>query len=733
MDKLFADIILPLAVPTCYTYSTPETMLPTLKVGMLVNVPLGKSRHYNGIVLKIHSDCKEGINYKPIEKIVLPQPILTENQIRLWQWIAEYYMCKLGDVLKAAIPTALFKAEYKARTETFLRLAATDWTPLFDKRKPTVQQHSLLNWLKDFPDGISLAEAQERSSVAVINLLEKKGIVEKFSKERSRFCYGGELQPSSKLSPAQQKAFDGIKVCFEADSKPVLLHGITSSGKTEIYIKLIEKAVAEGHQVLYLVPEIALTTQLTKRLQKFFGDKMLVYHSKLNDQERAEVYKDVLADERYKIVLGVRSAVFLPFRNLGLVIIDEQHDSSYKQQEPAPRYNAVNCAIMLAKEYNAKVVMGSATPSVEGYYNALTGKWHLVELKQRFKEIEPPSIEVVDMRVERGKRKVQSMFSWILRDKIIEAVNAGEQVILFHNRRGYASLVECEKCGWVPKCDKCSVSLTYHKQRETLECHYCGHKTPMPAVCPVCGEKLSTIGYGTEQVESALKEFLPDAKVLRLDLDTTKGKNSYKSILDKFSRREADILLGTQMVSKGLDFEGVSLVGVINADTMLDYPDFRSSEVGFQTLLQVAGRSGRSRKQGVVVLQTSHAEYPIIEQIVNSNYIAFYNEQISIRSLFSYPPFCRVMFILMRSRNKNAVLRAASEIAGSLLAVLPGAVLGPEAPPVGKIQNYYCQRVLVKVSPAYSLVSVKKSISHTIDVVRHNYGGVEITVDVDPI
>lgn len=729
----FADIILPLAVPTCYTYSTPETMLPTLKVGMLVNVPLGKSRHYNGIVLKIHSDCKEGINYKPIEKIVLPQPILTENQIRLWQWIAEYYMCKLGDVLKAAIPTALFKAEYKARTETFLRLAATDWTPLFDKRKPTVQQHSLLNWLKDFPDGISLAEAQERSSVAVINLLEKKGIVEKFSKERSRFCYGGELQPSSKLSPAQQKAFDGIKVCFEADSKPVLLHGITSSGKTEIYIKLIEKAVAEGHQVLYLVPEIALTTQLTKRLQKFFGDKMLVYHSKLNDQERAEVYKDVLADERYKIVLGVRSAIFLPFRNLGLAIIDEQHDSSYKQQEPAPRYNAVNCAIMLAKEYNAKVVMGSATPSVEGYYNALTGKWHLVELKQRFKEIEPPSIEVVDMRVERGKRKVQSMFSWILRDKIIEAVNAGEQVILFHNRRGYASLVECEKCGWVPKCDKCSVSLTYHKQRETLECHYCGHKTPMPAVCPVCGEKLSTIGYGTEQVEAVLKEFLPDAKVLRLDLDTTKGKNSYKEILDKFSRREADILLGTQMVSKGLDFEGVTLVGVINADTMLDYPDFRSSEVGFQTLLQVAGRSGRSRKQGVVVLQTSHAEYPIIEQIVNSNYIAFYNEQISIRSLFSYPPFCRVMFILMRSRNKNAVLRAASEIAGSLLAVLPGAVLGPETPPVGKIQNYYCQRVLVKVSPAYSLVSVKKSISHTIDVVRHNYGGVEITVDVDPI
>ncbi len=727
----FADIILPLAVPTCYTYSTPETMLPTLKVGMLVNVPLGKSRHYNGIVLKIHSDCKVGINYKPIEKVVLPQPILTENQIHLWQWIAEYYMCGLGDVLKAAIPTALFNAEYKPQSEAWLRLAIDEWSKLFGNRKPTDKQKTLLDRLS--ASNLSVAEAQSLVSVAVINGLIKKCAVERYYVDKSRFSYTAPLTELHRLSDAQQTAYNQVIEAFGNDSKPVLLHGITSSGKTEIYVKLIEEVVNSGGQVLYLVPEIALTTQLTKRLQKFFGDKMLVYHSKLNDQERAEVYKDILEGSKHSVVLGVRSAVFLPFKNLKLVIIDEQHDSSYKQQEPAPRYNAVNCAIMLAMDYNAKVVMGSATPSVEGYYNALTSKWHLVELRQRFKEIEPPAIEVVDMRVERSKRKVQSMFSWTLRDKIIDAVNAGEQVILFHNRRGYASLVECEKCGWVPKCDKCSVSLTYHKQTETLECHYCGHKTPMPAVCPVCGEKLSTIGYGTEQVESALKEFMPDARVLRLDLDTTKGKNSYKEILDKFSRREADILLGTQMVSKGLDFEGVTLVGVTNADTMLDYPDFRSSEMGFQTLLQVAGRSGRSKKQGVVVLQTSHADYPIIEQIVNSDYVAFYSEQIAIRHLFSYPPFCRVMFIIVRSRNKNTASRAASDMANSLLRVLPDAVFGPETPPVGKIQNYYCQRVMVKVLPAYSLTSVKNSISYHIDVIKRNYGGVEFTIDVDPI
>lgn len=728
---MFADIILPLAVPTCYTYSTPETMLPTLKVGMLVNVPLGKSRHYNGIVLKIHSDCKVGINYKPIEKVVLPQPILTENQIHLWQWIAEYYMCKLGDVLKAAIPTALFNAEYKPQSEAWLRLATTEWSQLFGNRKPTDKQKSLLETLS--ASNLSMAEAQSLVSVAVINGLIKKCAVERYYVDKSRFSYSAPLTELHKLSDTQQIAYNSVLKYFAKDHKPVLLHGITSSGKTEIYVKLIDDVVKNGGQVLYLVPEIALTTQLTKRLQKFFGDKMLVYHSKLNDQERAEVYKDILEGSKHSVVLGVRSAVFLPFKNLKLVIIDEQHDSSYKQQEPAPRYNAVNCAIMLAMDYNAKVVMGSATPSVEGYYNALTNKWHLVELKQRFKEIEPPAIEVVDMRVERSKRKVQSMFSWTLRDKIIDAVNAGEQVILFHNRRGYASLVECEKCGWVPKCEKCSVSLTYHKQIETLECHYCGHKTPMPAVCPVCGEKLSTIGYGTEQVESAIKEFMPDARVLRLDLDTTKGKNSYKEILDKFSRREADILLGTQMVSKGLDFEGVTLVGVINADTMLDYPDFRSSEQSFQTLLQVAGRCGRKLRRGEVVMQTSHASYPIVQQVVNSDYQAFYDEQIAVRRALSYPPFSRMAFIYVKGKNLNAVSSSAQMLASVLGKKMPGCILGPGMPPVAKISDYNIRRIVVKIMPSVSISESKAFIGYAIKETLRNYGSITVYTDIDPV
>lgn len=725
-DK-YADIILPLAVPTCYTYRIPSTMLPTLKVGMLVNVPLGKSKHYNGIVLRVHGEGQQGIAYKEIDKLLLPEPIVSEQQIELWNWISSYYMCKMGYVLNVAIPRALFNTSYKPVTVLMLRLTDAETGKL------TAKQKELVDYLKDNPEGVKLSDATEVASASVINTLEKHGIVEKFSAEQSRFHYDGELQASSKLSSAQQKALDGIETCFSSDSKPVLLHGITSSGKTEIYIKLIEKTISEGRQVLFLVPEIALTTQLTRRLEKIFGDTLLVYHSKLNDQERAEVYKNVLTESRYKIILGVRSAVFLPFRNLGLVVIDEQHDSSYKQQEPQPLYNAVSCAIMLAHSYGAKVLMGSATPSIEAYFNALSGKWHLIELNSRYKEIEPPQIGVVDMVTERKKRKVQSMFSWTLRDKIKSAIAAGEQVIVFHNRRGFASHVQCERCGWVPKCEKCSVSLTYHKTKNSLECHYCGHTIPMPEVCPVCGGEISPVGYGTERVESALKEFLPDVRVLRLDLDTTKGKNSYKNILEKFARREADVLLGTQMVSKGLDFEGVSLVGIINADTMLDYPDFRSSETGFQTLLQVAGRSGRSKKQGEVVLQTSHADYSIVSQVVNSDYVEFYNEQIAIRQLFSYPPFCRVLFIIVKGKNRLTVANSSTMIASSLREVMTDAVFGPEEPPVAKIQNFYIKRVMVKIPHSLSLSSVKDTIQYVIDNALRSYGGIGVTVDVDPI
>lgn len=728
---LYADIILPLAVPTCYTYSVPDTMLPTLKVGMLVNVPLGKSRHYNGIVLSLHSECKSGINYKEIDRVVLPEPILTENQIHLWQWIAEYYMCGLGDVLKAAIPTALFNAEYKPQSEAWLRFATNEWNQLFGGRKPTDKQRTLLDRLSE--SNISMAEAQSLVSVAVVNGLIKKGVVERYYVDKSRFSYSAPLIELHKLSDAQQIAYNQVCEAFGSDLKPVLLHGITSSGKTEIYVKLIDEVVKNGGQVLYLVPEIALTTQLTERLRAFFGDKMLVYHSKLNEQERAEVYKDILDGSKYSIVLGVRSAVFLPFKNLKLVIVDEQHDASYKQQEPAPRYNAVNCAIMLSSMYKANTLLGSATPSIEGYYNAVSGKWHLVELNKRFKDIEPPETIVVDMRAERSKRKVTSMFSWILRDKIIEAVSAGEQVILFHNRRGYSSQVHCEACGWVPMCDSCSVSMTYHKGSNSLECHYCGKRLPMPQKCPVCGGEISAYGYGTEQVEAVIREFLPNACVLRLDLDTTKGKNSYKNILEKFARHEADILLGTQMVSKGLDFEGVSLVGIINADTLLDYPDFRSTEFSYQTLLQVSGRSGRAHKRGEVVLQSSHAEYPIVGQIITSDYKGFYKEQIEVRRLFSYPPFSRVIFISLKSKNINAVQGASRLLVSFLSEQLKGMVLGPEIPPISKIRDYNIRRVMIKIPVTNSVSAAKVAVEQAIERMNRKYSMVSTIIDVDPI
>jgi len=730
LEGRLADIVLPLAVPTCYTYRIKETDIPTLKVGMLVNVPL-RNKVYSGIVLKIHNDFRENITYKPISSIVLPEPIVCEQQIELWNWISSYYMCKMGYVLKAAIPNALFNSSYKALFDTYIKLSMRDWISLFPKGKVTDRQKLLIDAISN-SGSLKLSDAQDIVSASVINTLEKKGVIEKFLVERSRFRYSGESLASSPLSDVQAEAYNKIKGLFALDSKPVLLHGVTSSGKTEIYIKLIEDAISKGGQVLFLVPEIALTTQLTSRLEKIFGDTLLVYHSKLNDQERAEVFKEVLSGQRYKIVLGVRSSVFLPFKNLKLVIVDEQHDQSYKQQEPQPLYNAVHCAIVLASKYGANVVMGSATPSIEGYYNSLNSKWHLVELLQRYGNVELPETTVVDMRTQRRKNEVQSMFSWILRDKIVDAISRGEQVILFHNRRGYASSVHCEKCGWVPTCKSCSVSLIYHKSTNTLDCHYCGHKSAMVDKCPICGGEITTFGYGTEQVEDVIKEFLPSARVLRLDIDTTKGKYSYKDILEKFGNKEADILLGTQMVSKGLDFESVSLVGIVNADTITDYPDFRSTELAFQTLLQVSGRSGRSKKRGEVVLQTSHAEYPLINQIVNTDYTSFYNEQIDIRRLFSYPPFCRIVFISLKSKNIRAVQSAASLLVSKLSELLQNCVFGPEIPPVSKIAEYNIRRVMVKIPLTLSNSFAKGAIADAISNIENRYPVVSLFVDVDP-
>lgn len=724
---MYIDVILPLAVPKCYTYIVPENFSAVVRQGSLVRVTLGR-KFYNGIVLRLHDDAEEGINYKPVLGVLSNGPIVSGEQIELWQWIARYYMCKIGDVLKAAIPTALYNNSYRSRTFIAVRLLSGY------EHKPTAKQLCLIDFLarESCQRVVSLSEALEVASAAVVNLLEKKGVIEKFVAERSRFTYNVTVVKENSLTNAQQRAYDEIKQLF-AQSKPVLLKGVTSSGKTEIYVKLIKDAIAQGRQVLYLVPEIALTTQLKARLERVLGDALFVYHSKFNEQERAEVYNEAMEGERCKVVLGVRSSIFLSFKNLGLIIIDEQHDLSYKQQEPAPRYHAGNTALMLGKLTGANVLMGSATPSVEAYYNALTGRWGLVELNSRYGDIEPPEVTVVDMVTERRKRKFVEMFSWVLRDKIKAALERGEQVILFHNRRGHSTSVCCPSCGWTPRCGSCSVTLTYHKAGEYLSCHYCGHKEPMPLFCPVCGGDIDTRGYGTERVEEVLHSMFPDVSILRLDLDSASGKNSYERILGDFADGKAQIMLGTQMVSKGLDFSNVSLVGIINADTLIDFPDFRSSEQSFQTLLQVAGRCGRKLRRGEVVMQTSHASYPIVQQVVNSDYQAFYDEQIAVRRALSYPPFSRMAFIYVKGKNLNAVSSSAQMLASVLGKKMPGCILGPGMPPVAKISDYNIRRIVVKIMPSVSISESKAFIGYAIKETLRNYGSITVYTDIDPV
>lgn len=724
---MYADIILPLAVPKCYTYIVPEAQCAVVQQGMLVRVTLGR-KFYNGIVLRLHDNAEEGIKYKPILQVLSQAPIVSGEQIELWQWIAGYYMCKMGDVLKAAIPTALFNDSYKSRTFTAVRIVSGYG------HQPTAKQQTLIDYIERESQQrvVSLSEAVDVASVAVVNLLEKKGVIEKYMAERSRFSYNEPVVTEFSLTDAQQRAYDEVKNLF-AQNKPVLLKGVTSSGKTEIYVKLIKDTIAQGRQVLYLVPEIALTTQLKSRLERVFGDSLFVYHSKFNEQERAEVYNEAMEGVRCKVVLGVRSAIFLSFKNLGLIIVDEQHDLSYKQQEPAPRYHAGNTALMLGKLAGANVLMGSATPSVEAYYNAVTGRWGLVELNSRYGDIEPPEVTVVDMVAERRKRKCSEMFSWVLRDKITAALERGEQVILFHNRRGHSTSVCCPSCGWVPRCGSCSVTLTYHKVDESLSCHYCGHKEPMPLFCPVCGGELNTRGYGTERVEEVLYSLFPGVSVLRLDLDSTTGKNSFERILSDFAAGKAQILLGTQMVSKGLDFSNVSLVGIINADTLIDYPDFRSSEQSFQTLLQVAGRCGRKLRRGEVVMQTSHASYPIVQQVVGSDYQAFYDEQIAVRSVLSYPPFSRMAFIYVKGKNLSAVASSAQMLASVLGKKMTGCILGPGLPPVAKISDYNIRRIVVKILPSMSLTDSKAFINSAIEETLKKYGSISIYADIDPV
>lgn len=626
-------------------------MLGQVMRGCRVIVPLGKNKIYTGVVLSVHDNRPVGVELKEIIDVLDDAPVVFDTQIRFWQWMSQYYICPLGDVMKSALPAAMKPQDQDAL-----------------KEKTRVRRGSA-----------KLAPIEEKTPLNVLN-------------------------------PYQAKAMDEIEQSFETKDI-TLLHGVTSSGKTEIYIHLIDKYIKQGKQVLYLLPEIALTTQIMERLRCVFGDDMGVYHSKFTDVQRLEVYKRQVSSMPYKLILSARSGLFLPFCNLGLVIVDEEHEQSYKQQEPAPRYNARSSAIMLAHMMGAKTLLGTATPSFEVYHLARKGKYGYVQLTKRHRDVQLPTIEVVDTKEAKRKRLMKGPFSPRLIEAIGDALSHKEQVILFQNRRGFSSFIECKQCGWVPRCPNCDVTLTLHKKQGTLVCHYCGHTVSIPEKCPACEESsFIDVGIGTEKVEENINKLFPGAKSLRMDLDTATTRQRYEEIINAFAAHEADILIGTQMVTKGLDFDNVSVVGILSADTMLNLPDFRSYEHAFQTLSQVAGRAGRSRGNGLVILQTRSADNPIISDITNNDYWHMFYEQMLERQMFHYPPFYRLIYVYMKHRDDHLLEHLAEDMGSRLRAVFGERVLGPDRPPVARIQSLYIRKMMIKIELTASVSQVRSAL-----------------------
>ena len=791
--KKYVDVIVPLPIASQYTYSLPVELEDRVREGSRVVVPFGQKKFYTAIVTKVHYAAPEGYETKDVEELLDEAPVLLPRQLEFWEWLSTYYLCTLGDVYKAAMPSGMklesetvvvyndefeatqplgeseqrlldllcadkeqcvtqlqraigmknilpvvkrlldkeaifvkedLKRNYKPRTEARVRMANREldepgMMTLFNTLSRAKKQLALLmkyvelsgwvgrgNTLKE----VSKKELLEKAdaSSAIFNGLVDKGIFEVYYQEIGRLDKSEvatmEVNP---LNPSQQEAFRLVMESFH-EKNVCLLHGVTSSGKTEIYIHLIREALKAGKQVLYLLPEIALTTQITERLKRVFGRRLGVYHSKFPDAERVEIWKKQLSEEEYDVILGVRSSIFLPFKRLGLVIVDEEHENTYKQQDPAPRYHARSSAIMLASMYGAKVLLGTATPSVESYFNATNGKYGLVELKERYKDIQLPHIERVDIKVLAHQKRMQGPFSPLLVKEIREALNRKEQVILFQNRRGFAPMIECHTCGWVPKCKNCDVSLTYHKGLNQLTCHYCGCTYQVPRSCPACGGvELQHRGFGTERIEDDIKLIFPEARVVRMDLDTTRTRSAYERIIADFEEGKTDILIGTQMVSKGLDFEHVSVVGILNADTMLNYPDFRSYERAFQLMAQVAGRAGRKNKQGQVILQTKSPDLPVIHQVMRNDYENLYFDQLTERQLFRYPPYYRLIYVYLKHRKEDVLNVAADTMAQHLRSGLGDRVLGPDKPPIARIQTLYIKKMIIKVEQTASMAKVR--------------------------
>ena len=754
----YVDVILPLPLDGTFTYSVPDGMEGKVVPGVRLLVPLGKSKKYIAMATRLHDD-KPAFSCKPVEAVLDNTPSLLPQQMRLWQWIGYYYMAPLGDVYNAAMPGGLKSTEkFKPKMELYVELASTYRNEqalhvalnlvqrALKQAKALTTFLSLSHWDSldgDTPrEGIKKVTKEElmnesHCTAAVVKALIDRGILFTYELEIGRLNTNGEshLDLIKPLSLAQQDAYNGILMQM-MKKDVVLLHGVTSSGKTEIYIHLIRKAIEEHKQVLYLLPEIALTVQIMERLHRVFGDRLGIYHSKYSDAERVEIWQKQLSDHPYDVILGARSAVFLPFKNLGLVIIDEEHETSFKQQDPAPRYHARSAAIVLAKMYGAKTLLGTATPSMESYYNAQQGKYGLVELKTRYKGIQLPEIQVVDVKDLRHRKMMSGPFSPQLLAAVREALKNGQQAILFQNRRGFAPMVECKVCGWVPKCKNCDVSLTLHKSINLLTCHYCGYTYPVPTECPNCGStEIMGRGFGTEKIEDQIAEIFPEAKIARMDLDTTRTRNAYERLIADFSEGRTNLLIGTQMVSKGLDFDKVSVVGILNADSMLNYPDFRAYEHAFMMMAQVSGRAGRKGKRGLVILQTKNPNLPVIGQVVHNDYEGLYHGILEERRTFHYPPFFHLINVYVKHKYDKVCEQASHELCKTLRSWFGGRVLGPDKPAVARVKTMNIRKIVIKLENGIDQQKVREYLKFAQQQMGKDprYGALQIYYDVDPL
>ena len=753
----YVNVILPLPLEGDFTYSVPDDLQAQVAVGVRVVVPLGKSKTYVALVTAVLDSMPEPLlasgqadKVRPLHQVADDAPVVLDSQLELWRWIADYYMSPIGEVMKAALPSGMKQEDgYVPKTETWVSLAEPFRSEealhlaLDMLRRAPRQRDIMLTLIEmmpaaDYSFTLSRDELlnSSHSTPLAFRQLQERGILATYQREVGRLNRGGEPSPQNikPLTPPQADAYNRLLVEMMAH-RVTLLHGVTSSGKTELYIHLIQRAIDRGEQVLYLLPEIALTVQITTRLQRVFGRRLGIYHSKYSDAERVEIWQKQLSASPYDVILGARSACLLPFQRLGLVIIDEEHENSFKQQDPAPRYHARSTAIMMAHMSDARVVLGTATPSVESYHNAMSGKYGLVELTQRYQGIELPRIEVVDIKDLRRRKMMNGPFSPQLLAALRATFERGEQAILFQNRRGFAPMIECRECGWVPKCQNCDVSLTLHKNLNMLTCHYCGFTYPVPQKCPNCeSTDLRGRGYGTEKIEDQVQTIFPDIKVARMDLDTTRTRTAYERLISDFSQGKTQLLIGTQMVTKGLDFDRVSLVGILDADAMLNYPDFRSYEHAFMMMAQVAGRAGRKGRQGLVILQTRNPELPVVGQVVGNDYAGFYRSLLAERRDFCYPPYFRLVYVYLKHRHDDLVSTAATELAGRMRQVFGKRVLGPDKPAVARVKQLHIRKIVLKVETAADYRRVRTAL-RTIQaqlMTDKRYSQLQIYFDVDP-